>query len=426
MLPRHEVPTHLHVEDRVFFGFMTVRHVLVLAAGSFFAMGAVFSPPLPLPEALRYLCAALIVAAAAAVAFIEPDGRKMEDWLLAVARYLTSPRVAVWLPSPLPWPEEGEKTGVLVLGPGADRWQQARTAATGMTRQPASERRDAGREEDMSQDKATAWQGLDSPAALRTAQRPLPKVYAGGYGPWGGGPMSISPVQALLPIADVRDRCLVLRGGHVRGALEARPVNFTLRPPAEQEAMVASFRSFLHALAFPIQVVVRSMPAPIDDYLAELRAGQGKLLSPELRRLAVEHEAFVRRLAQERTILERRIYVVVPAEAPGLEAAAASPLRALLRPGRKDEAAQLAAERVESAVRLLETRMEQVLAGLLAIGIPCRRLSGAEMLAVLHDFLGSSAPFPEDIAAELLPVHVGVKRGASRLEEVRGSVLPAV
>lgn len=118
MLPRHEVPTHLHVEDRVFFGFMTVRHVLVLAGGSLLCIGMALSPPFPLPEMLRYLLAMTIAGAALAIAFVEPDGRHMEDWLMAVARYLLSPRVAVWRPLPEAWETEEEKAGVLVLSEG--------------------------------------------------------------------------------------------------------------------------------------------------------------------------------------------------------------------------------------------------------------------------------------------------------------------
>jgi hypothetical protein len=121
MLPRHEVPTHLHVEDRVFFGFMTVRHVLVLAGGCFFAMGAVLSPPLPLPEFLRYFCAVIIGAATLAVAFVEPDGRKMEEWLLAFVRFQLTPRIAVWRPCGDEIGDGEEAGGTLVLAGGLGR-----------------------------------------------------------------------------------------------------------------------------------------------------------------------------------------------------------------------------------------------------------------------------------------------------------------
>lgn len=202
-------------------------------------------------------------------------------------------------------------------------------------------------------------------------------------------------------------------------------MNFTLRPPAEQEAMVASFRSFLHSLSFPIQIVVRSVPAPVEEYLAHLRARQGTLLAPALRRLAVDHEAFVRRLAEERTILERRIYVIVPAEAPGvLSAPSPSLIKGLLSLRKQQkEVERLAEEQMESALRLLEMRMEQVMTGLLSLGIPCRRLSGEDLLRVLHDFFGSSAPFPPDVAAELLPVHVALRAGGNGRKEGTDGVL---
>jgi hypothetical protein len=133
MLPRHEVPTHLHVEDRVFFGFMTVRHVLVLAGGCFLAMGAVLSPPLPLPEFLRYLCAVAIGAATLAVAFVEPDGRKMEEWLFAFLRYQLTPRVAVWRPCGEEWGQDEGRRGALVLTAGADgSAPERRTTDAGM------------------------------------------------------------------------------------------------------------------------------------------------------------------------------------------------------------------------------------------------------------------------------------------------------
>ena len=234
----------------------------------------------------------------------------------------------------------------------------------------------------------------------------------------------IGTVQDLLPLEDVRRHCLVLRGGKVRALLEARPVNFTLRPPEEQEAMVAGFRAFLHSLTFPIQVVVRSVPAAVDDYLAQVRSAASSLPSAELQRLAMEHEAFVRRLSQERTILERRIYVVVGAEAAAPEVGAAASLATLLPWTGRKEREEAMGHSLEAAIRLLETRVDQALTGLLSIGVPCRRLSGEEALRVLHDFLGSGAPFAQDIERELLPVHVATRReGNIPHREVRTSVL---
>src|SRR3972149_872441 len=124
---------------------------------------------------------------------------------------------------------------------------------------------------------------------------------------------------------------LCLRGGDYRAVLEAQSVNFGLKSEAEQEAIMAGYRAFLNALSYPIQVVVRILPTDVEAYLAGLRgrfAGRG---GEALRRLALDHEAFVRRLARERMLLERRFYVVVPA---GLEGAFDRRGIRLPRPGR--------------------------------------------------------------------------------------------
>lgn len=123
MLPTHEAPTHLHVEDRVFFGVLTVRQLFILAGGVMMAAGMIMTPPLPLPRAL-FVPPALVVAALAAVwALWRPMGRSLEDWALALLRYWSSPRVAVWRPLVSDVEDEGEGARALVI---ARRARQAR------------------------------------------------------------------------------------------------------------------------------------------------------------------------------------------------------------------------------------------------------------------------------------------------------------
>ena len=149
-------------------------------------------------------------------------------------------------------------------------------------------------------------------------------------------------VQELLPLEDIVDGVLCLRGGDYRAVLEAQSVNFALKSEAEQEAIMAGYRAFLNALSYPIQVVVRILPTDVEPYLAALRGRASGRGAEALRRLALDHEAFVRRLARERTLLERRFYVVIPAgpgRAPSSGAASAgrgrgdrgAPARALRR-----------------------------------------------------------------------------------------------
>lgn len=110
---RHEIPTHLEVEDKLLFG-LTLRQAVVALVGV--ALGfLVYSqlhrlpwewpalggaPRGHLPLWTQIMCGALPVLLALAVALFCPAGRPLEDWLFALARYAAQPKRCVWRPRP--------------------------------------------------------------------------------------------------------------------------------------------------------------------------------------------------------------------------------------------------------------------------------------------------------------------------------------
>src|SRR5690606_16194913 len=126
-------------------------------------------------------------------------------------------------------------------------------------------------------------------------------------------PRKHAGVQASLPLDDIAGDVVCLRGGDHRAVIEAGSVNFALKSDAEQEATLAGYRRWLNALAYPVQVLVRIVPTDVEVYLRGLHQARGPRSADIWRRLAQDHEAFVRRIARERTLLDRRCYVVVPA-----------------------------------------------------------------------------------------------------------------
>ena len=94
-MDRHEIPTHLNVEDKAFAG-LTMRQLMTAAVGLALAYGAASEPPFPLP--LRLIAAGLVLAAVALFALWRPAGRPLEDWAFVLLRYWSVPRIAVWRP----------------------------------------------------------------------------------------------------------------------------------------------------------------------------------------------------------------------------------------------------------------------------------------------------------------------------------------
>jgi len=96
---RHEIPTHLGVEDRAFYG-LSVRQVMYLTGG--FSLGYSLWTQWgdALPE-LRIAMAVTCALVAIILALVRPAGRGFEEWAFVVLRYLVIPHRARWSPAEL-------------------------------------------------------------------------------------------------------------------------------------------------------------------------------------------------------------------------------------------------------------------------------------------------------------------------------------
>jgi hypothetical protein len=213
-------------------------------------------------------------------------------------------------------------------------------------------------------------------------------------------------VQELLPLEEIVGDVLCLRGGDYRAVLETSSVNFALKSEAEQEAIMAGYRMFLNALSYPIQIVVRIVPTDVEAYLAGLRARFAGRGGDALRRLALDHEAFVRRLARERTLLERRFYVVIPAGLDGV-----FERRSIRWPwqrnGKRDARLGL-----EAASTPLALRCQEVVQGLGAFGVAARRLGGDELVRLWSEMLSPDSTGTQRVPPSSRSVVTGQRRKA--------------
>ncbi|WP_040668814.1 PrgI family mobile element protein [Nitrolancea hollandica] len=107
---RHEIPTHLNVEDTVFLG-LRVRQVLFLVSGC--AAGYQLWAQWPeLPLALRLALALTCLVVAFAIALVRPQGRGLEEWAIVTLRYALVPNRTVWRPREFVWTgESAPQTG---------------------------------------------------------------------------------------------------------------------------------------------------------------------------------------------------------------------------------------------------------------------------------------------------------------------------
>jgi hypothetical protein len=93
---RHEIPTHLDVQDKAFWG-LSVRQVLYLTSGAAVSYG-LWQQAVALPIGLRLGLAAGCLLLVAVVALVRPGGRGLEEWTFVALHRAAVPKAAVWRP----------------------------------------------------------------------------------------------------------------------------------------------------------------------------------------------------------------------------------------------------------------------------------------------------------------------------------------
>jgi len=131
--------------------------------------------------------------------------------------------------------------------------------------------------------------------------------------PAQAGPVSaIAPAPLCLPARGVTDTGVIDLGSDgVAAVAVASTVNFALRTPQEQEALIASFARFLHSLTAPVQVLVRAHRVDLSTQITELRDTAGSLPHPALEAAAHEHADYLAHLSRTTDLLRRQVLVVL-------------------------------------------------------------------------------------------------------------------
>jgi hypothetical protein len=335
---RHTTPTHLGTPDKILFG-LTARQLFLLLLGISMSyslwlhLGRLIPASWLLPGLLlRLVCALPPVLLSLLVAFLTLAERPLELWAVVGLRYLLLPKTAVW--------------------------QRERLKST-MPSSPAGRRN-------------------DSPTPAKRHQR----------------------VQSLLPLREISEQVLCLSPvtettsspRRVYSAvIQVQATNFTLKSAQEQMALIDGYRAFLLALRFPIQILVRSRRMDLSAYVARLTTSSSEAAAekpsasdapPALSRrqvLAEVHRRTIEELARHRTLMERRFYLIVPADEQTV-----FPWYAFLPLiGRRVRKRRMY-HGLKQAQRELEQRVAALTDHLSGMGLSSHRLSNKE-LADLYD-----------------------------------------
>lgn len=121
----------------------------------------------------------------------------------------------------------------------------------------------------------------------------------------------IASTQKYLPIAGIRNDCLILKDGSLRAALICSSLNFSLKSEREQKGIISGYISFLNSLEWPIQIIVQSRKLRIGPYLDNLRQLEREQISELLRIQMRDYISYIQELVQLGEIMTKKFFVVV-------------------------------------------------------------------------------------------------------------------
>jgi hypothetical protein len=241
------IPADIELPDKVL-GPLTARQLTVLAATAAALYGLWQATRPVLPSAAFLAIAVPLLAAAAAVVVLRRDGLPLDRLLVAAIRHHTAGTHRVTTATP--------------VGP-VPAWLAA-----------------------------TATSAPELPRRVRTWQPSVRMVTAPG-----------ATAGADVGVVDLGPDGLAV-------IATASTVNFALRTPAEQEALVAGFGRYLHSLTAPVQILIRAERVDLTDPITRLLDHAEHLPDPGLARLAREHADFLAHLAGQTELLRRQVLLV--------------------------------------------------------------------------------------------------------------------
>ena len=170
-----------------------------------------------------------------------------------------------------------------------------------------------------------------------------------------------------------------------RAVLEVVPINLSLKAEDEQEAIIERFGALIRSLSFPVQILVRNQRLDLMPYIRHLLAqpranGQHP---PTWNALAHSLADLLQKIAAQRTLIERHVYVIIPASQGASSSRRRSGFTTLFGKRRM----QHIAETEEQARQELALRTEALTQQLASCSLTCQRLHNTELARLAYSCL---------------------------------------
>ncbi|NJD01825.1 MAG: hypothetical protein FIA99_04345 [Ruminiclostridium sp.] len=114
-----------------------------------------------------------------------------------------------------------------------------------------------------------------------------------------------------LPVKSIKSGIMALKNGSFVKLIEVQPINFLLRSKNEQKSIIYSFREFLKACLFPMQISIQSLKADISRHTSRMKEFRDTEKNDNARELISAYIDLIEEL-QNTEGVKRRFYISFP------------------------------------------------------------------------------------------------------------------
>lgn len=182
--------------------------------------------------------------------------------------------------------------------------------------------------------------------------------------------------QQHLDIEDITEDLVILKTGWVAMVLSTTAVNFDILSETEQDATIYAYGALLNSLTFPIQVLIRSKRADITAYYQHLVEAEKNQQNPDLKRQIQNYMDFVQSTVQQKTILDKRFYLVLSFSPVELG------LGGIKRPPDKSKNKQVL---VQDAKIALAPKRDHLIKQTARLGLTTKQLTTKDIIELFYD-----------------------------------------
>ncbi len=198
----------------------------------------------------------------------------------------------------------------------------------------------------------------------------------------GAKPAGASSTQGHLKVGEIKAGTIVMRDGTLRAVMVVSSTNFSLKSTDEQNALIASYQSFINSLDFPIQILMQSRKLDINAYLEKLRGILEQQTNELLKLQTQEYIEYVTKLVEFASIMNKTFYVIVPYSIGATKEGFVAQIKKLFNPA---SMITLEEHEFEEHREVLYNRVEHVASALNGMGLRTITLSTEELVELLYN-----------------------------------------